>query len=142
VSWQQKPLVLIVDDDADFVSDLAALLSSEFEIMSASDTREACDRWLEMRPDCILLDLNMPEYFGHDSAREGLAFLNHIRSAYESRTRALTPVIVVSACGDDIATREAKALGAHHIFRKPLDIKHLKASIWNEVTAQENHTFS
>ena len=140
MSWQQKPLVLIVDDDADFVSDLVVMLSSEFEIMSASDTREACDRWLEMRPDCILLDLNMPEYFGHDSAREGLAFLNHIRSAHESRTPTPTPVIVVSACSDDTVAGEAKALGAHHFFRKPLDVNHLKASIWIEVSSREGRT--
>lgn len=137
VSWQQKPLVLIVDDDADFVSDLAIMLSSEFKIMSASDTREACERWLETRPDCILLDLNLPEYFSDNAAREGLAFLNHMRNAHESRMPVPTPVIVVSACADDRIAGEARALGANGFFRKPLDVNHLKASIWNEVTSRE-----
>jgi CheY-like chemotaxis protein len=140
VSWHQKPLVLIVDDDADFISDLAVMLSSEFKIMSASDTREACDRWLETSPDCILLDLNMPEYFSHDSNREGLAFLSHMRSAHESRMPVPTPVIVVSACVDDGMANEAKALGANSFFRKPLDINHLIASIWNEVASREGRT--
>ncbi len=138
MSWHQKPLVLIVDDDADFISDLTVMLSSEFEIMSASDTQEACDRWLEMRPDCILLDLNMPVYFSHDSAREGLAFLNHMRSAHESRMPVPTPVVVVSACSDDSMAKEAQALGASRFFHKPLDINQLKASIWNEVASRED----
>jgi CheY-like chemotaxis protein len=137
VSWQQKPLVLIVDDDADFVSDLAVMLSSEFKILSASDTREACERWLEVRPDCILLDLNMPEYFSDDAAREGLAFLSHMRSAHEERMSVPTPVIVVSGCIDDRTIGEARAMGANGFFRKPLNINHLKASIWSEVASRE-----
>jgi len=140
VSWQQKPLVLIVDDDADFVSDLAVMLSSEFKIMSASDTREACERWLEIRPDCILLDLNMPEYFSDDATREGLAFLTHMRSEHESRMPSPTPVIVVSGCTDDRTAGEARALGANGFFRKPLNVNHLKASIWNEVSSREGRT--
>lgn len=139
MGWHTKPLVLIVDDDADFVSDLAIMLSSEFEIRSASNTREACDSWLEFHPDCILLDLNLPGYFSTQSEQEGLAFLEHLRTDYAVRSMPPTPVVVVSAFADENRAREARQKGADYIFHKPPNVNQLKASIWNVVTSRGDH---
>jgi CheY-like chemotaxis protein len=130
-SWNEKPKVLIVDDDADFVSDMKIMLSSEFEINSALNTREAQEILKRYRPDCMLLDLNMPIYFGDDPECEGLSFLQHIKNDPVLSASRQIPVIVLSVLSEPNAIRRAKEQGVTKLYGKPPNIKELKASIWD-----------
>lgn len=132
-SWREKPCILIVDDDDDFMSDLKILLSSEFDVHTAADTRKAWEILEEYCPDCMLLDLHMPEYFGDSPGQEGLSFLQHIRSVVGPRCGDSIPVIVVSAFRRAGSAGELEEYGIRSVFRKPPDINRLKASIWDLV---------
>lgn len=56
-----KKKILIVDDDADIVDLLKAILEMKgYEIIEAFDGREAIEKAYERKPDLILLDIMMP----------------------------------------------------------------------------------
>jgi CheY-like chemotaxis protein len=134
-SWREKPRVLIVDDDDDFASDLGVLLSSEFEVRTATGTKQAWKLLGAHQPDCLLLDMNMPEFFGDDRSREGLSFLNHLRHHPELRRLNQVPVIVLTAYADVQTEQKARMYGVSVWCRKPPDIKRLTAAIWSAISA-------
>ena len=136
-----KPRLLIVDDDLDFVSDLSIMLSSEFEVISSNNTNDAHSKFITYKPDCILVDLQMPQYFGSNPDREGLSLINHIRTNPDFTTAADIPVIIISAYADSEKTGRIKELGVSTIYSKPPDIKKLKTAIWDLVT-QKGHPTS
>ena len=127
----QKPRILVVDDDPDFVSDMTAFLSSEFDVTSAANTVEARDSWQKMPPRCVLLDMHMPNHFGKHPDSEGLAFLSHVKSQPSAFDSDKVPVIIVTAGLENDGIKFAQQLGISTIYNKPFDIKKLKTSIWS-----------
>jgi PAS domain S-box-containing protein len=69
---------LVVDDEADSRDFAAAVLrSAHAEVVSAASSREALQRFKEVRPHVLLVDLGMPE-------EDGYAFLEKVRTlSYE-----------------------------------------------------------
>ena len=127
----QKPRILVVDDDPDFISDMTALLSSEFEVTSAANTVEARDSWKNKPPKCVLLDMNLPHYFADNPMYEGLAFLSHIKSQSSLFNADEIPVIAVTAGVVENYLKSVKQLGIAGIYNKPFDMKKLKTCIWS-----------
>ena len=89
--WRALPRsgrrVLVVDDDAETRRMVESLLrSTELEVQSVANGREALAVLEGYRPDLILLDLVMPEM-------DGMTFLHEIRAQPE--TFAL-PVVVLT----------------------------------------------
>lgn len=135
-SWHNKPRVLIVDDDDDLMSDLKIFLSSEFDINTASGTKRAMELLDSYRPDCLLLDLCMPQHFGDNPSIEGLSFLKHIRAQAKYSPERPIPVIIITASKETEYYDIARAWGVTAHYRKPLNINKLKASIWDLVAAK------
>jgi two-component system response regulator MprA len=99
--------VLVVDDDASLLSLLRILLSSYgYEVLVASDGREALDLVEQSPVDLVLLDLEMPRM-------DGRQFFGEFRSRGKR-----APVIVVSAHGAEAASVQ---LGAEAAVAKPFD---------------------
>ncbi len=62
--------VLVADDDSSIVSLIATVLVGEgFEVITASDGREALEQALQHRPEIVLLDVMMPEMDGIEVCR-------------------------------------------------------------------------
>jgi CheY-like chemotaxis protein len=101
--------VLVVDDDEVMRDALVTLLSGEgYEVVSASNGREALDRLRETTPSVILLDYAMP-------VMDGLAF----REAQKADARLSSiPVILLTA--HRVTTFDALA-----ILPKPLSYEML-----------------
>ena len=103
--------VLIVDDSA-LVRRILCQAISQYEDMlvvgTASDPFIARDKILELRPDVVTLDLEMPRM-------DGLTFLKKIMKYHP------LPVIVISSVGQASAAQamEAMRLGAVEVFAKP-----------------------
>lgn len=129
----EKPRVLIVDDDDEFSGDLKVLLSSEFDVSTALGSRQAHEMLVARPYDCMLLDLHMPQHFGHDPAREGLSFLNHLKSCACGRPAAPVPVIILTAFADVFPADVEKRYPVATLYRKPPDINRLSAAIWHLV---------
>lgn len=88
VTRQQRPVVLVVDDEARAVEILRRQLGSGgYEVLSAYGGRDAVLMAQHFHPDLILLDLMMPEFSGFD-----------VVEALQSRPdTAAIPVLVLTA---------------------------------------------
>jgi len=135
--WREKPKVLVVDDDLDFLSDISVMLSSEFEVTTVANTREAMHNWNSYKPDCVLVDMHMPRFFGDDPKTEGLSFITYMKQNFYDVKVNKTPVIIVSAfAGDETGRQRAGELGIRTMHKKPPDIRLLITSIWDSIARQ------
>lgn len=101
--------VMTVDDSAAILTIIAAYLEdSEFEIVaSVRDGSTAVDRFRELGPDIVLLDLIMPGLSGMETLTQLLA---------------IDPdacVVIVSSLGTEDAVHECLSTGATSFLRKP-----------------------
>jgi len=70
VSVAHHRRVLLVDDNVDLATATAALLRAiGHEVHLCHDGRQALDRFLEVRPDVVFVDIGLPGMSGHDVAR-------------------------------------------------------------------------
>jgi DNA-binding response OmpR family regulator len=100
-------IVLAVDDDPAILELLKLTLTDEgFTVASARNGAEALVSYDEVRPDVIVLDLEMP-------VMDGRTFYRELRERGNA-----TPVLLVSAHGARAALRE---LGAEGAIEKPFD---------------------
>jgi len=119
VEKEHKPRILIADDHDLF----RQILTLSFEeagmevIATASTGRQAVDATLEHKPDCLLLDIAMPEL-------DGLAALSIIK--YLSPD---TPVIIVTSLADPLYMARAGELGAEAFFSKGVSADELVSTI-------------
>jgi DNA-binding NarL/FixJ family response regulator len=112
--------VLIVDDDPNFAELLAVVLGQDPRVAvvgRAADGAGGVELALRLRPDVVVMDVEMP-------VLDGLAAARCIRS----RLRA-TRVVLVSGSGDpDLAARAGTA-GAAAFVRKGGDLRRILDSV-------------
>lgn len=112
-----KRRILIVEDDESIADFLTATLSSRgFEVGWASDGRTALILFENLRPDAVLLDLNLP-------GLEGTEVLKSIRKTSE------VPVLVVSVRDEEVDKICTLELGADDYITKPFSARELMARI-------------
>lgn len=112
--------ILVVDDEPHIRRILTALLRIEgFEVRLARDGTEGLKTWSNGRFDLVILDLVMP-------GASGLEVLAKIKSDPE---RGSTPVIILTAKGQDTDRQAALAGGADDFLTKPFSPKKLVARI-------------
>lgn len=122
--------VAIVDDEPAVRTALARLLeASSFETRTYGSAREFIDGMGRDIPECLVLDVHMPDFTGLELQR------------YLNRINKKIPTIVITAF-DDIATRErSSASGASAFLTKPLDgpalIQAIKEATSNPVTDEK-----
>jgi DNA-binding NtrC family response regulator len=101
--------ILVVDDDPQIVSGLAALLSDDWDVLTAETGKQALTTFAESSPDVVLLDVQLPDFSGID--------LLHQFKMY-SETAA---VIMMSGIGNLERVIESMKLGAETFLQKPFD---------------------
>ncbi len=106
-----KKKILIVDDEPSVVSLLSVLLKANgYEIYVAYDCLQGFNSALEVKPDLILLDFEMP-------AGSGIKVFEKLKaSAYTS----MIPVIFITAYPGEEIKKQIMDLGADGFFHKPL----------------------
>ncbi|MGD0725658.1 MAG: response regulator transcription factor [Spirochaetia bacterium] len=113
-----KKRILVVEDDPAILTGLVDLLQGEgFAVEQALDGAAALARHAEARPDLVLLDVMIPEKSGYEVCRE-------IR-----RTDASTPVIMLTAKGEEVDKVVGLELGADDYVVKPFSAKELLARV-------------
>ncbi len=108
-----KPIVLVVDDEADARSSITSYLELRFDcdFRQASDGDEAVT-FVKSNPcDVMLLDIKMPK-------KSGIVV---IKEAKEINPKL--DILVVSAWVSDDVAEEAAKIGATDYAVKPLDLK-------------------
>lgn len=113
----KKISILIVEDEPVISNFIATTLSAnEYKVITCRTGKEALSLIPSHCPEVVLLDLGLPDI-------DGLAVLKEVRQWSE------TPVIVVSARGDESTKVEALDLGADDYITKPFGTSELLARI-------------
>jgi len=101
--------ILIADDDREICDLLEIYINNEgFDVVKAYDGQEAYDKFVETDPDCLILDVMMPEM-------DGLEVVNKVRQ--ESQV----PILMLSAKTADIDKIRGLAKGADDYVIKPFN---------------------
>ena len=112
--------VLIVDDYEANISALRQLLERQgYDVLTASNGRDALDLVHREHPDLVLLDVVMPGVSGLDVCAS-------LKSVAET---CLTPVVLVSALQERAARLEGLEAGADDFLSKPVDPQELYARV-------------
>jgi FixJ family two-component response regulator len=114
----RAPLLAVVDDDADVRVALTRLFASAgFAVETFASGMELLRSVQDHEPDCVVLDLHMPEMSGFD-----------VQSAL-ARAHPAVPGVVMT--GHDAPESRARAvkLGAKVYLRKPVNDEALLAAI-------------
>ena len=112
-----SPRILIVDDEPSVVNLIAYnLRKAHYEVVTASNGREALDQAHQAAPDLILLDLMIPEIDGLDVCRE-------------LRKTSDIPIIMVTARGEETDRVIGLELGADDYICKPFSVRELLARV-------------
>jgi two-component system, OmpR family, response regulator AdeR len=105
----ENALILIVEDEPDIATIIAGYLEREgFRTVRAADGEIALQHHLSLKPDLVLLDVNLPK-------KDGFGVLA------ELRRRGETPVIFVTALAEDIDKLTALRIGADDYVVKPFN---------------------
>jgi len=109
--------ILIVDDNLDILTMLKDYLSKEgFEVVSALNGQKALHIAREEKPDCIILDMMMPEMGGAE-------FIRIFTSESD------TPILVLTAKVEETDKVLGLELGADDYMTKPFSLRELTARI-------------
>jgi len=111
------PTVLIVEDEDSFVEALTVGLNREgFRVIVAEDGATALQKFEQMKPDVILLDLMLPRISGIDVCRE-------------IRKTSTVPIIMVTAKSAEIDMVVGLEVGADDYITKPYRIREVVARL-------------
>jgi len=116
-----KPILLVVEDNADVRAHIYENLNAEFHILEAADGEEGLKKAIEKIPDLVVTDLMMPWKDGVEMTKELKTneYTSHI------------PVIMLTAKANVESKIEGLETGADDYITKPFNIDELKARITN-----------
>lgn len=115
--------ILVVDDEKDFLEIVKARLeANDYEVVTASDGKEALDKVRSEKPDAVLLDVLMP-------VMDGIDVLKRIRKINKK-----LPVFIVTAFSNEERFKLANKFNASGFIVKTGD---LQAEI-NNITSAIN----
>ncbi len=121
-----KNKVLIVDDDANIVELIKINFESEgFDTVTASNGREAVEKFHSEAPSIVIMDIMMPEMDGWEACRE-------------IRKTSNTPIIMLTAKGETFDKVLGLELGADDYMVKPFETKELTARVKAVLRRTEN----
>ena len=107
-----KKRILVVDDEPDFVGMIKLRLeASGYEVLTASDGKEALDILAGTPPDAVLLDILMPGI-------NGLSVLKQVRKKNKD-----LPVFIITAFSTEDRFAEANKYNASGFIVKTGDLK-------------------
>lgn len=113
-----KKHLLVVEDDAHIRLGLCDALRGEgYEVTECSDGGHAIPLFKQKRPDLVILDVMLPGKSGYDLCRE-------IRAGKHS-----TPILMLSAKGQEIDKVVGLELGADDYVTKPFSLRELLARV-------------
>lgn len=110
---QQNSRILLVEDDYDTIEGLVDFLSSlGFDVHVANDGEQAIEKTLELNPDLIIMDVQLPK-------RDGLTVIKMIRSELMLVDVPIIALTALNMPGDRERCLEA---GANEYLSKPINL--------------------
>ncbi|MCG6931793.1 MAG: response regulator [Desulfofustis sp.] len=91
----EKKLILLVDDDPDFVEAVRVIVESGgYDVEVAYDGQEGLEAVAKQKPDLIVLDVMMPVMNGHEACAK-------LKESSETKD---IPIILLTAVADRVTT--------------------------------------
>jgi putative two-component system response regulator len=115
-----KPVILAVDDATELLELMALALSTDYQVVTASDAGSAIEKsCADPRPDLILLDVEMPDVDGFEVCR----------AIKDEPNTASIPIVFLTGKTEAQAQVEGLQLGAVDYITKPINASVLKARV-------------
>jgi DNA-binding response OmpR family regulator len=112
---------LVVDDDIVLADLVAFTLRKEgFQVIQAQDGEGALQRWMDEKPDIVILDVNLPKTVPHT---DGFTVLQRIRE------KADTPIILLTVRGEEDDIVHGLKMGADDYIVKPFSPRQFIARV-------------
>lgn len=123
--------ILIVDDNQDVVLLLEKILSREgfSSVCGTSNAKEAFDLYVSLKPDLVILDINMPQL-------NGFQVMDQLK---QFGVNDYLPVIVLTGQQDRETKLQALSAGAKDFLTKPLDRTEALTRIRNQMEIRLLH---
>jgi DNA-binding response OmpR family regulator len=113
----QPPRILLVDDEQSVQTLLAYPLRKEgYEVVPALDGLEALNRAANQTFDLIVLDVMLPKVDGFEVCRQ-------------LRARSSTPIIILTAKGEEFDKVLGLELGADDYITKPFSVREFRSRV-------------
>jgi DNA-binding response OmpR family regulator len=126
---ENKPRILVVDDDRSLLRLLTEMLKTKYDVMTAEDGEQALNILASENFDCVLLDVMMPVMNGYDA-------LKIIRKSY---TMDELPVIIITAVSEPDPLTITRDIQANDFIEKPYDPGILRERIQIQVRMKKLH---
>lgn len=125
---QKKYKILLVDDDKVFLETMCNILRMEgFEVNDAETAESGFEAMVNVRPDLVMLDINLPD-------KSGFEVLTSIKN---SKNFSEIPVVLIT--GDTaVLVDQAFEKGADDCFFKPINPKEIIDRIKRILEEYEN----
>lgn len=111
---------VLVIDDSPFVFKAVskALEGTEYEVVgNALDGQLGIDKYIELRPDVVTLDVTMPVMDGLETARNLVAINPKVK------------IVMLSAMGDETLHSQAREIGVNYFLTKPFRPETIQAKL-------------
>jgi diguanylate cyclase (GGDEF)-like protein len=126
-----KPTVMVVDDSTSNIEILNGVLGSDYEILFATNGKDALEVAREQMPDIILLDIVMPDMDGYEVCT---------RLKADSQTQEI-PIIFITAMSLEEEESKGLSLGAIDYLTKPIRPSIVKARVRNHIELKRHRDF-
>ena len=113
---EDKPKVLVVDDDESIRELIQVYLEDDFQVIHAATGNAAIEATKKEKPLLMILDIMLPQKTGWEVCKEVRTFCN-------------IPIIMVTAKGDEIDRILGLELGADDYICKPFSPRELLARV-------------
>jgi DNA-binding NtrC family response regulator len=127
-----KPKILLVDDEDQLLAQMRWVLDADYEILTATNERDALNAFVAERPSVAVVDLSLNRASPLD-----LGGLRLIEKFLEQDPA--TRIIVVTGIEDDTNALQAVRLGAYDYYSKPIRLADLKVMIQRAVEVHRIH---
>ncbi|WP_225974098.1 response regulator [Arachidicoccus ginsenosidivorans] len=118
---QDKPAILVVDDQEDILLFLSSLLQNKYRVYTAFDGKEACAILESKGIHLVISDVMMPEM-------DGFELCDWIKSHEEL---SHIPLILLTAKDTLQSKIEGLKIGADAYIEKPFSAEHLEVQVSN-----------
>lgn len=117
----EKPCILIVEDDEDLRQFIKSILEKDYDIHEASNGKEGMEKALDLIPDFIISDIMMPKV-------DGIKFLENVRENIQT-SHILFLLLTAKTTLD--SKLEGFEHGADEYITKPFSVSYFQTRIKN-----------